>query len=85
LAQNKRRVFIDTMERFYKNKIELDYPYFAPQIIKILDEFNERYICMTDPDLIPEMDREDEERFLEKQLFGDAGKIENIFKKAMRV
>jgi len=85
LAQDKRDTFIGTMERVYKNKIELDYPYFTLQIIEILDRFNDRYICMTDPDLIPEMDREDEEKFLEKQLYDDAQKIEKLFKRTMRV
>src|SRR5713226_8989682 len=64
LAENKRRVFLDLMRNEYLGKAQLDYLYFSRGVTKLLDELESQYTGMTNPDLIPEMNPQDEEDFL---------------------
>jgi hypothetical protein len=84
LAEDKRKEFKSIMEQDYFGSIEHDLIYFDDTSIKILDELDSRYVCMTHPDLIPEMDRDEEREFLEKKLFGLSEELASQVRKVMR-
>jgi len=69
LADDKKSDFMHLMSKGYVGKLENDYLYFSSGIIKILDEMEERYICMTAPELIDEMDKDEQRSFIENSLF----------------
>lgn len=83
LAENKRSAFVHVMKDEYLQRVELDYVYFSKDITKILDEFESRYVCMTRGELIPEMDTEEENNFLEKKLFSMTEDLAKHAKKAV--
>lgn len=72
------------MEQNYFNSIDLSSIYFAEASMKILDELESRYVCMTNPDLIPEMDSEEERQFFEEKLYEMSEELENQVRKVMR-
>lgn len=69
MAENKRKAFLHLMREEYVGKAQLDYLYFTRSVTTLLDDLESRYTCMTDHDLIPEMNPEEENAFLEHQLF----------------
>jgi hypothetical protein len=80
LADRKQNDFISIMSNYYKDKLELDVFYFDSNIIKILKEFNEMYICMTAPDLIPETE-DAVKAFFEDKLFSLISVLEKLANK----
>ena len=85
LAEDKRRAFYDIMRRQYFGKLELDYVYFSDEATMVLDALEERYDCMTRGELIPEMDKDEEESFFEDKLFQLADGLIKYVKKTMRM
>lgn len=83
LAENKRAAFVHVMKNEYWQRVELDYVYFSEDTTKLLDEFESRYVCMTRGELIPEMDTEEENNFLEKKLFSMTEDLAKRAKKAV--
>jgi hypothetical protein len=75
LAERKRNAFEKIMKQDYFDAVELDSIYFGERPVAILDELESRYVCMTDPDLIPEMDPDDERKFLDEKLYGLAEEL----------
>jgi len=84
LAEEKRRAFLNIMRSHFFGKLELDYVYFSDEVTKLLDDLEERYICMTRGELIPEMDAKEENEFIEHKLFEVADVLTKTVKKTMR-
>ena len=80
LAERKEGNFISIMSDNYKDKLERYYLDFDPKIKKILKEFNEMYICMTVPDLIPEIE-DAVKAFFENKLFSLISELKKIANK----
>lgn len=83
LAENKRSAFVHIMENEYLERLELDYVYFSEDTTTILDEFESRYFCMTRGELIPEMDTEEENDFIENKLYSMAEDLAKQARKAV--
>jgi len=83
LADDKRQTFINLMRSDYLGKLELDYVYFSDGVTKILENLEERFLCMTRGELIPEMDQRDEEEFVERELPRLADSLTKHVRKAM--
>ena len=73
------------MSSEYFGKLDVDSLYFADETAKALDELESRYVCMTNPDLIPEIDPQEEEEFLENRLFQVAEHLAQQVRAAMNV
>ena len=84
LAENKRHAFKDLMRNHYTGKLELDYVYFSDEATRVLDALEERYVCMTRPELIPEMDADEENVFVEQKLFQLGDELAKYVKQTMR-
>lgn len=84
LAEEKPRAFLDIMRSQFFGKLELDYVYFSDEVTKLLDDLEERYVCMTRGELILEMDAKEENEFIEHQLFEVADVLAKAVKKTMR-
>lgn len=54
MSEDKDKIssFEEIMKQQYFGKLENDSVYFSPRINKILNEFEDNYTCMNDPDLI---------------------------------
>lgn len=75
LAERKRDAFKNIMKQDYFSALDLDSIYFGERPIKILDELESRYVCMTSADLIPEVDSNEEKEFLDEKLFNLAEEL----------
>lgn len=84
LAEDKRKEFIRIMEQDYVGSVEQELIYFDEASAKILDELESHYVCMSHPDLIPEMDQDEERRFLEDRLFVLSNELTSHVRKVMR-
>jgi len=80
LAERKQNDFISIMSNYYKDKLERYYLDFDPKTKKILKEFNEMYICMTAPDLIPETE-DGVKAFFEDKIFSLISKLKKLANK----
>ncbi len=69
LATDKEDAFRRFMQHEYVGAVDKDSVYFRKDIVSILDRLESEYICMTDPDLIPEFTEVERQRFLEDELF----------------
>lgn len=85
LAEEKRRSFIEIMRKEYFGKLDGDLLYFTDDSLRVLDALESQYICMTNPDLIPEMNPNDETRFLENELFQSAQQLVDQVRSATRI
>ena len=85
LAEAKRVAFIELMRSEYLGKLDRVLVYFGEDSLHVLDALESQYVCMTDPNLIPEMSLDDEERFLETDLYQSAQKLIDHAKKATRI
>ncbi len=56
-------------KEYFEKKINEDAVYFPDEASKILDELESRYLCMIRRELIPEIDTNEEEDFIENKLF----------------
>lgn len=83
LADNKHSAFLAIMKNYYKNKVELMYPYYSSDIMSKLDTLDSNYTCLTEPDLIPETQDEVND-FINNELFGFTKKIEDQLKKDVK-
>ena len=72
LAEGKKKAFIEIMSNVYLSKLDRDLVYFGEDSLRVLDTLESQYVCMTDPDLIPEMNPDEETKFLENELFQSA-------------
>ncbi|MFX0212267.1 MAG: hypothetical protein ACFFDT_40210 [Candidatus Hodarchaeota archaeon] len=84
LAEHKRRDFERVMLEYYIPRIESDAVYFDSDILKILDEFEDNYICMTAPELIAEIHPEETEEFFEKKLFSLSKELQDLVKQKIK-
>jgi len=85
LAEGKRKAFIETMRNEYFGKLDRDLVYFEEDPLRVLDALESRYVCMTNPDLIPEMDPDEERKFLESELLQSAQELIDQVKHATRI
>ena len=85
LAEGKRKMFIEIMRKEYFGKLDADLLYFTDKSSRILGKLESQYICMTNPDLVPEMIPDDEERFLEGEVFQNAQELIDQARGATRI
>lgn len=85
LATEKRRAFLDAMRGAELQELNADALYLDKESLEILEKLEERYLCMTDGDLAPEMRPDDEETFLEEELFSSAQRLVAQAKNATRI
>ena len=85
LAQDKEVAFTRLMQEQYFGTLELDYVYFADSVATILEFIEDRFACLTRPELIPEIPEDDLEKFLEEDLYHRAGDLIAHVKQSMRV
>ena len=84
LASDKKSAFLSMMDKEYFGVLERDLLYLDDKSLDILEDLEARYICMTDGDLIPEMNTEEEEAFLEKRLYAHANLLRGHARAATR-
>lgn len=84
MASDKVNAFKAVMRDEYFGKLDMELVYFGEDISTILDRLEEGYICLTDPDLIPEMDPDKTKKFLEEELFEMTDQLVKAVRKSMR-
>ena len=85
LASDKKSAFLAMMDKEYFGALERDLLYLDDKSLEILDTLEAQYICMTDGDLIPEMNETEEDVFLEKTLYEHAKLLRERARAATRV
>lgn len=69
------------MKDKYEDRILRNLPYYHKDIIERLEKMESNYLCLTNPDLIFEVDCSD---FIEKELFQIASEISKEIKSAIK-
>ncbi len=77
LAESKEADFRRIMKDKYEDKILRNLPYYNKHVIEGLDKMESNYLCLTNPDSIPEVDCSS---FIDKELFEIANKISKEIK-----
>ncbi len=85
LAQRKEQAFLTIMRQSYFGKLEDVSLYLSDESLALLDELENQFTCMTDPDLIPEMDPGEQSKFFEQGLYDSANKLVVLARKATRM
>ncbi len=80
-AEYKKDDFKRIMKTIYRDHILRNMPYYNKYIIERIEILEERYICLTSPDLIGEVDCTN---FIEKELFLTVNEIDKEIKKILK-
>ena len=79
LSEHKQKRFEAIMEADFSD-VQNFILYYSEDISKILEEFESAYVCMTEPDLIPET-QEYVENFIENTVCDYAGRLKKFAKR----
>lgn len=75
MADDKVRAFSRLMEEEYIDKLQLDLIYFSDRAFKILDTFEDHFICMTRGELRDDTSWED---LIDQQVFEDSRELARL-------
>ncbi|OGP68788.1 MAG: hypothetical protein A2W27_02200 [Deltaproteobacteria bacterium RBG_16_44_11] len=81
LAEDKEADFKEIMKDRYEDKILRNMPYYHKDIIEELEKMESNYLCLTNRDLISEVDCS---HFIEEELYQTANKISKEIKAAIK-
>jgi hypothetical protein len=84
LASNKKTAFLAIMDKEYFGALEKDLLYLDDKSLELLELLESQYVCMTDGDLVPEMDATEERAFIEETLYKHANLLRERARAATR-
>ena len=67
--------FRDVMKSSFYETVKPNMLLFAPEIRKLLNDFDSQYVCLGDPDLFPKVPFDE---FIDKELHEKLGKLETL-------